>query len=224
MNKGVEQIVSWSAVIDGVLSFIAVQDGEYYFRESIAEFKDINDHWAKEYIEFTHTHELFKGVGNGLFNPDGKMTRAMFVTVLGRLHGVDPGMYGASSLNDVKNGQWYSPFVEWAYRNNIVLGDGKGSFNPDMGITRQEMCVILERYTKFAGLSLTETVDKKNFHDEDKVSSWARSSVEFVQRTGLMQGDNNNFFNPGDFTTRAEVATVFKNFILKVLESLFGLT
>ena len=139
MNKGVEQIVSWSAVIDGVLSFIAVQDGEYYFRESIAEFKDINDHWAKEYIEFTHTHELFKGVGNGLFNPDGKMTRAMFVTVLGRLHGVDPGMYGASSLNDVKNGQWYSPFVEWAYRNNIVLGDGKGSFNPDMGITRQEM-------------------------------------------------------------------------------------
>ncbi len=219
IDNGIERIVPWSAVIDGKLNFIAPVDGKYYFRKTEADFSDIKNHWAKKYIEFAYGHSLFNGIGGGLFGPDMKMSRSMFVTVLGRLHGIDPAAYGGSSFSDVRAGSWYSPYVQWASKNNIVMGSG-GRFEPDREITRQEMCVILKRYIEYAGLNLREYTEAAGFLDEDKVSSWAADAVGYAHRTGLMTGDSKNRFNPQVPAARAEVATVFKRLIEKVLESL----
>lgn len=220
IEDGVERIVPWSVFGGGNLSFIAPSEGRYYFREINTDFKDVKNHWAKEYIEFAYVRDLFKGIGNGLFDPDGKMTRSMFVTVLGRLHGIDPAAYGESSFDDVRAGSWYSSFVQWASENKIVLGGGNGGFDPDREITRQEMCVMLERYARYAGLNLSEIAEESASLDEDKISGWASDAVGFVRRTGLMRGDDRNYFNPQAPATRAEVATVFKRLIERVLESL----
>jgi len=213
-----EHIVPWSAVKDGNMVFIAPVDGNYYLKELKDEFSDIKNHWAKDYIKFAYSHGLFNGIGNDLFAPDMKMTRAMFVTVLGRLHGINPEEYGESSFRDVIAGTWYSPYVQWASKNKIVLGNGDGSFEPDREITRQEMCIIFERYVVYAGLSLTKSAEEKASIDEDKISGWAKNAVRFARQTGLMIGDNKNYFNPQAFASRAEVATVFKRLIEKVLE------
>lgn len=220
IEGGVEHIVPWSSVSGGNLTFIAPADGKYYFREVNADFSDIENHWAKEYIEFTYSHNLFKGMGNGLFGPDVKMTRSMFVTVLGRLYGIDPAVYGGSSFGDVKAGNWYSPYIQWASKNKIVLGNGNGRFDPDGEITRQEMCIILESYARYAGLNLKDVTEGTGFLDEDEISGWARDAVGFARRTGLMSGDSRNYFNPLAPATRAEIATVFKRLIERVLESL----
>jgi hypothetical protein len=100
------------------------------------------------------------------------------------------------------------------------LGSGSGSFDPDREITRQEICVILERYARYAGLNLKEITEGIASLDEDKISSWANDAVGFVRRAGLMRGDDRNCFNPLAPATRAEVATVFKRLIERVLESL----
>ena len=218
-ENGMEKTVPWSAVIDGNLCFIAPVDGEYCFREGDAGFTDIKGHWAKDYIEFAYSRNLFKGVGSRLFAPNDKMTRAMFVTVLGRLHGTDPEAFEGSSFNDVPAGKWYSPYVQWAAENGIVLGSG-GRFETDREITRQEMCVILKRYAEYAGLNLSENVEVPGIVDEDMISGWASEAVEFARRTGLMLGDNKNKFNPRSSATRAEVATVFRRLIEKVLEQM----
>ena len=56
------------------------------------------------------------------------VTRAMFVTVLGRLAGVDPDDYGnTSGFDDVKEG-WYSGYVAWAVENGIVKGRSEKIF------------------------------------------------------------------------------------------------
>jgi len=220
IENGVERIVPWSAVSGGNLTFIAPADGKYYFREMNADFLDIKNHWAKKYIEFAYSHDLFKGIGGGLFGPNVKMTRSMFVTVLGRLHGIDPAAYGGSSFGDVQAGSWDSPYVQWASKNKIVLGGGNGSFDPDRMITREEMCIILERYARYAGLNLKGVTEGTGFLDEEKISGWARDAVGFARGTGLMRGDDRNCFNPLAPATRAEVATVFKCLIERVLESL----
>ena len=220
IENGVERIVPWSAVSGRNLAFIAPADGKYYFKEMRASFSDANGHWAKEYIEFVYSRNLFKGIGGGLFGPDKKMTRSMFVTVLGRLHGIDAADYRGSSFNDVQAGRWDSPYVQWASKNKIVLGRGDGSFGPGMGITRQEMCVILERYVRYAGLNLKDAAETSGFLDEDSISGWARSAVGFARRKGLVKGDGRNFFNPLAPATRAEIAAIFKRLIEKVLESL----
>ena len=46
---------------------------------------------------------------------------------------------------------------------------------------------------------------------KEKVSSWAKDAVEFVQKEGLMNGDADGSFRPQSFITRQEVAAVLKN-------------
>ena len=45
-------------------------------------FQDIENHWAKEEILKAYHGGLFQGVTGTKFVPEGKMDRAMFVTVL----------------------------------------------------------------------------------------------------------------------------------------------
>ena len=49
---------------------------------------DISGHWAEESIRWALENEAFKGVSTTEFQPEGFMTRGMFVTVLGRTAGV----------------------------------------------------------------------------------------------------------------------------------------
>lgn len=46
---------------------------------------------------------------------------------------------------------------------------------------------------------------------KEKVSSWAKDAVKFVQKEGLMNGDADGSFRPQSFITRQEVAAVLKN-------------
>lgn len=48
-------------------------------------FDDIDYHWARNYIESVSYRGLFNGVSEKMFGPDKTMTRAMVITVLGRL-------------------------------------------------------------------------------------------------------------------------------------------
>ncbi len=222
LRNGREYVVPWSMIKDGNLTFIAPVDGTYYLKEVKTGFTDIKDNWAGEYIEFAAARGLFSGIGGNLFDPGGAMTRAMFVTVLGRLQDVDTAGYSGSSFNDVKEGQWYSKYVEWAFQSGITAGIGSGLFDPDGEITREQMCVIFERYLKFAGYDLPEAVEPEAFADEGEISAWAKNAVEFAQRAGLVNGIGNNLFNPEGNATRAEVAAIFKRVIEKIVESKQG--
>ena len=67
-------------------------------------FKDIADHWAKEYILQASERKLVQGY-NGLYRPDDSMTRAELVTVLWRAMG-QPKPTQASTFTDLKQ-DWY---------------------------------------------------------------------------------------------------------------------
>lgn len=61
----------------------------------------------------------------------------MFVTTLGRLSGMDVSGYKSSSFSDVKADSYYMGYIEWANKNNIVVGIGEGKFAPDTLVTRE---------------------------------------------------------------------------------------
>ncbi|OPX89830.1 MAG: hypothetical protein A4E53_01345 [Pelotomaculum sp. PtaB.Bin104] len=80
-----------------------------------------------------------------------------FVTVLGRLAGVDERAYTGAGFRDVPACEWYSAYVEWASQKGIVNGYGEGIFGLNDFITREQMAavrqgwldqVIAERYFK----------------------------------------------------------------------------
>lgn len=197
----------------------------FSFTASAAEskFTDVKPSaWYAAAVDYVVENGLFSGTGNGKFSPNLGMTRAMFVTVLGRKSNVDTDLYTSSSFTDVAVGEWYSAYVEWAAENGIVSGTGGGKFSPNAQITREQMAAILYRYAKL-------TRNEENYRDEDDfrylgfydrntVSAYADEAVGWVGTTGAMTGVKHkkgwyydDYFEPRKTATRAEVAQVFMN-------------
>ena len=98
---------------------------------------------------------IMKGVSNTRFDPDGIVTRAMAVTVLGRMAKAEQKT--SNTFNDVDNSSWYAGYVGWAAENGIVLGVGGGIFDPDRAITGQELDLMLARYAALADIDYKAT-------------------------------------------------------------------
>ncbi len=131
-------------------------------KTGVPVFTDTANHWAKDAIAFVAGKGLFKGTSDTAFSPDIPMTRSMFVTILGRMHGIDTSTYTTVSFSDVDAAQYYAPYVEWAAKNGIVKGIGDGKFAPDTTVTREQAATMLANYRAFAGLKDNSAVSTEN--------------------------------------------------------------
>lgn len=165
--------------------------------------------WYEAAVLYACANGFFDGTSATTFEPDGPMTRAMFVTVLGRMAGVEAADYaGATDFIDVAEGTWYAPFVKWAARYGITTGTGNGKFLPDGRITREEMAVFFVRYFEtFDAMPKADTTVTTKPADLDEVSAWAQDAVLKLWALGLLNGDGVNFA-PKDKATRAQTAAL----------------
>ena len=173
-------------------------------------FADVkNGSWYEEAVLYARANGFFDGTGATTFEPDGSMTRAMFVTVLGRMAGVEAADYAsATDFTDVAEGTWYAPFVKWAAQYGITTGTGSGKFSPDGRITREEMAVFFVRYFEtFDAMPKADTTVTTKPADLDEVSSWAQDAVLKLWALGLLNGDGKSFA-PKDKATRAQTAVL----------------
>lgn len=177
-----------------------------------AAFRDVSSGaWYADYVRRASEEGLMAGTSEDRFSPDTTLTRAMFVTILGRLHQVDPDDYRQSTaFVDAPKDSWYGPYVNWASQHDIVSGYGTWTFGSDDPITREQMASILARYLEFLDVELPDGEDTvSSFRDSGKVSNWARQGVELMRRTGILAGDQNRNFRPGATALRSEAATLF---------------
>ena len=154
---------------------------------------------------------LFIGVSDTQFAPSLTMTRAMFVTVLGRLAGVNTEAYPASSFSDAAPGQWYSAYVEWAAENGIVLGYGDGKFGPDDLVTKEQAAVIIARYAAYIGQSIASVGSLAGYADAEDVSVWAIDAVTWAAENHIYVSDGIRL-TPREPASRAIVAMMMHGF------------
>ncbi len=209
--SGEEHILGLSLVEGSKMKYISRGAGDYEIIYNREPFDDISGHWAKDDIDFATARLLFIGVAPRLFSPETSMTRGMFATVLGRMHGVDPSLYTGYSFNDVPESAYYAPYVKWARENSILFGVSESSFEPERAVTRQEMAVMMHRFIQYLGLKLEN--DGEEFSDADAIDSWARKSVMSLRETGILTGKPGNLFDPHASSTRAEITTVLRRLI-----------
>ena len=214
-NKAV--LIKWSSIVDNTVSFIAAKDGFYEYRDNKKVFNDINGHWAENAIIAITSRELFSGIGNGKFDPNGGMTRAMFATILSKLDEADLTEYKTSQFADVDIDSWFAASVAWAEDKGIMKGYGNGIFGPNELITREQMAVILNNYMNYKGITLPIIDSDSLFSDNDQISIWARVSVTKMKCLGLIKGVGNNNYAPKDIVNRASVAQILMNLINAVV-------
>ena len=171
-------------------------------------FADIaSGSWYEEYVKYVWEKGLFKGTSNTKYSPERTLTRAMFVTVLGRMDSIDQSAYTEKVFSDVEPDSWYGPYVAWAAQEGITLGISEEKFAPDREVTREQMAVFIHRYLSLKG----ETVEagELTYRDSLEISDYATEAVGVCSAIGIFQGDNHGNFNPLDDATRAEAAAVF---------------
>ena len=144
-----------------------------------------------EAVAFVYENGLFKGVSAREFAPDTTMTRAMFVTVLGRLANVNADMYNTVSFDDVEAGSWYAPYVQWACDAGIVNGYGDGKFGVNDPVTVEQAAVLLARFAAYSGIQTVNYTALSGFNDAATVSDWAVAPMQFVVGNGIYTGAAN---------------------------------
>ena len=172
-------------------------------------FIDTKNHWAKDAISYVAGKGYFKGVGNDRFAPNKSITRADFVTVLGRMAGIDQSKYTSNPFSDLEN-NYATAYVIWAAENDIVKGVGNGKFESNRPITREEMAVVMSKYLYVTGRTLQDKQDVP-FKDQSDISLWAQEAVNDMAKKGIVQGMENGCFSPKTSFTRAQVAQVLYN-------------
>lgn len=168
--------------------------------------------WYYDAVDYATDEGLFNGTGLSTFDPEGSMTRAMFVTVLAnKTEGYVASQYTATSFADVPIRQWYGPPVSWAAQNKLVGGVGNGRFAPNASVTREQIAKILYDYAQRTGNDTSaDESSMTGFADAKKVSSWAHQAMAWATTHGIIKGDGGRL-NPQGTATRAQVAQIFYN-------------
>ncbi len=178
----------------------------------IPTFSDVDPGaWYAEYVDAVCDRGIMTGKGGGIFDPEGNVTRAEFVTVLMRLSG-DWEADGDASFSDVAPTDWYHPYVIWAADKGVVQGYPDGTFLPDARILRSEMAAMLARFIRITGCRTTIDPDAVGGFPDVPPDEWYAGDLESLRTTGLLRGDAAGRFNPSATATRAEAATLFKRF------------
>lgn len=182
--------------------------------ENLSRFNDVlPGQWYYSAIEYVAERGYFNGVSDDTFAPGTPMTRAMFVTALGRMAGVDPTAYPDSGFLDVLPESYYSGYVAWAVETGIVQGVSDSLFGPGANITREQIAVFLYRYAQHIGMdvSIGQTAQPHIIDGEDIVSPWAMTAMVWANNRGIMKGTSNGM-EPQAEATRAQVAQMLCNF------------
>ena len=168
-------------------------------------------------VQFVYEEGLFNGTSATKFEPDTTMTRAMFVTVLGRLAGVNVNNYKTSSFSDVATGQWYSEYVEWASSIGLVEGYGNGKFGPNDSITHAQMYVLMERYADIIeGKTTTASGTSISANDVRDIPDWAYEAVEYAAKNDFLVVSSYKL-TPNDNAKRSELAMLLQKFCKNIL-------
>lgn len=163
-------------------------------------FNDIEKgHWAESSIYYLLDKSIVHMSPEGNFYPERNITRAEFLKMIV----LSKNLYTAKAwneFNDVSEDDWFYLYVVAGINFEIVKGDENGNFNPNAYITREDMCVMLNRLLKKDDLS------KEKFADDESISSYAKEAVYAMKEAGLIDGVGNNAFAPKQNATRAMAA------------------
>ena len=166
-----------------------------YFTDgtSALPFTDVSaNQWFYEAVSYVYTNGMMEGDSATTFNPDGRMTRAMFWAVLGRIDGAT-----------ITGANWVETARSWAMAEGVSDGT-----NPNDYVTREMMVTMLWRY---AGEPESEE-SLSGYSDAANVSDWAAEAMSWALETGVIEGVTATTLQPQGTATRAQCATIFMRY------------
>ncbi len=182
------------------------------FAAGATGYPDVKEsRWSYADVAYVSEKGLMNGVDGGKFDPAGKITRGMVVTVLYRYEGSPVTLY-SSMFSDVKEGKWFTDAVLWAGRNDIVNGVGGGKFAPNDNVTREQLAAIIYRFADYKKIDTDKKSDITGYEDYKKIHDYAREALAWTNEAGLIKGVTDTTLNPRGTATREQFAAIIHRF------------
>jgi len=185
--------------------------GTYILVNYNIEFKDVENHWSKEYVNEMGSRLIVNGVGNGIFNPENDITRAEMAVMIIRALGIKAS--GESEkFTDVAEGFWYTEAVNAAREYGIITGYTDNTFRPIQKITREESIAMISRAMRLLGIenNITEAETQQYlqvFEDGNSFAAWSRKDAAYAIKHKIILGSGGKLM-PHNNIKRAEAAAI----------------
>ncbi len=191
-------------------------------------FPDLENHWAKPYVEDMIALGMVEGYGDGLFHPDDYINYATGLAFCCRM------MVNKDTRDAVSE--------DWAEVTRTLVPDSSAWFRKDvatcleMGLisqgelqrlvdgrklngymTKSEFAVYMVRALGLADLAQPYDDMELNFADADEIPEDHLPYVYLLTQYGVLQGDDRGRFNPDSYINRAVCSTMLSRAIEKII-------
>ncbi|HYW18211.1 MAG TPA: family 10 glycosylhydrolase [Nodularia sp. (in: cyanobacteria)] len=184
-------------------------------------FPDVQNHWARPFIEALTTRRILNGYPNGTFQPDNSVTRAEFAAILEAVFTVSAKRQYVP-FADVPANHWAISAIKKTYEAGFLTGYPDGRLRPNDRIFRSDVLVAIVNGLEIAAnvkpdlLSLLTQI----YEDAAKIPAYARTQVAIATRTDLVASyPNVKLLNPSVAATRAEVAVIVYQALVYLLRA-----
>jgi len=199
----------------GTVTFATTHFSYYAVGYNKVSFTDVAANaWYNKAVNFIAARGIATGTGSN-FSPEVKLTRGQFIVMLMKACSIAPDANLEDNFADAGN-TYYTSYLAVAKRLGISTGMGNNRFAPEKEITRQEMFNLLYNALKIVGRLPQGNSGKSlsSFSDAGQVASWAKDSMELLVEAEII-GGNAGKISPTSTTTRAEIAQVLYNLLVK---------
>ncbi|MDD6189002.1 MAG: S-layer homology domain-containing protein [Clostridiales bacterium] len=177
-----------------------------------AGYSDVpSDYWAEDYISKLSALGYFSGYEDGTFRPNGGITYIETLALLSRLYDLDETAIelmcsdyaDAVAANLPSNLSWASSELCICMASGIISANELGKLTLTNPINKKDFALLLVR-----ALQLDENISAANsvplpFEDAASITGNYHGSVVILYNAKIVDGDENNRFNPTQTVTRA---------------------
>ncbi|MBD2448586.1 family 10 glycosylhydrolase [Nostoc sp. FACHB-152] len=175
-----------------------------------ARFSDIQNHWARPFIEALAGRRILNGYPNGTFRPDNSVTRAEFAAIIAAVFNVSAKRQYTPFV-DVPANLWAASAIQKVYETGFLTGYPDQYFRPSNRIARGDVLVSLVNGLDIATKIQPELLNQlpQIYQDAANIPGYARNQVAVATSAGLVTSfPNIKLLNYASAATRADVAVM----------------
>lgn len=137
-ENGVSRVEVLKFILEGI-------DAEVANTRSLPFTDTENGTWYSDYLQTSLYLGIVDGYPDGSFKPENTVNKVEFLKMLINAMNtdIDPEV-GYLPFTDVDKDHWYAPYVQFAYKKNLIDVDGR-TFNPQEQMTREKVAEAMYR-------------------------------------------------------------------------------
>lgn len=161
--------------------------------------------WYCAAATYCNEKGIMTGTADRIFDGAALYTRA---SEWQSIYNMNKGAVVHAAADGISLLSWYDEAMQWAM--GVGITDGA---DPNGSVTREQMAVMLYRYTQYLGLDVKSdgAMGMAGYEDVDSISDWAYDPMQWAVLNGIIEGSS-GLLNPQGSATRAEVAQMFMNY------------